>query len=164
MDVKKLVLKSVDFRYFLSKVLWAGIFMVIALFLAIAAVNDVATRMTAITCFILFISIILYCAIRIILLFACSKDSRLYTADVLEVHNKHFALLLRSRSYSYSFTLTIHKDDGSSFTAETSAVFKHTEFSSTYFGNYVNETLQVLYNPKNKTVIVVGTLDPEQST
>lgn len=162
MDVKKLVSKSVDFRYYCSGLLCCGIFMVIFLTFAIVSVNDVATRMTAIIFIFLLITVILYCAVKIILLFVASTDSYIYTADVLEVHNKHFALFLHS--HSYSFTLTIHKDDGSAFTAETAAVFRHTDFTSTYFGNYVNKTLQVLYNPKNKTVIVVGTLDPEQST
>ncbi len=162
MDVKKLVSKSVDFRYYCSGLLCYGIFMVIFLTLAIVSVNDslVSARLASITGFILLIPFIFYCAIRIILLFAGSKNYYIYTADVLEVHNEHFALF----RHSCSFTLTIHKDDGSDFTSGTSGIFKASDFSSTYFGNYVNKTLKVLYNPKNKTVIVVGTLDPEQST
>lgn len=162
MGVKKLVSKSVDFRYFLSGLLWFGISMVIFLTLAIVLSSTDsagALRMAATFLLIFLIPVTLYYAIRIILLFVDSKDSYIYTADVLEVHDEHFALFR-----SCSFTLTIPKDDGSAFTSETSSVFKTTDFSSTYFGNYVNKTLQVLYNPKSETVIVVGELNSERST
>lgn len=155
MNFKKMITKSLDFQYFLIGALWFGgatLFLgIIAIALSIANISHPAFMTATLFLFIFLIPITLYYILRIILLYVNVNSCILYTATPKEVHNNPISLWR-----SCYFTFEIQKEDGSTLTAESSAVFKHSEWSSAYFGNYVNKPLQILYNPKNETLIVLG--------
>ncbi len=155
MNIKKMIRKSLDFQYFLIGVLWFGgaafFFGIIAIALSLADISQPAFMNATLFLLIFLIPITLYYILRIILLYVNANSCLLYAATPKEVHNNPISLWR-----ACYFTFEIPQENGSTLTVESSAVFKHSEYSSAYFGNYINKTLQILYNPKNEMVIVLG--------
>lgn len=155
MNIKKLISKSVDFKYFFGGLLWFGIcgfiFLIISIILSRTDPSTSAWAIVTIFLCIFLIPLIVYYIVRIALLFIHTKDCCLYSANIIEVRNNHFSLFR-----ACSFVLEIYKNDGSTFTAETASVFKTSDLTSTYFGNFINKPVQVLYNQKSELLIVIS--------
>ncbi len=155
MDIKKMVVSSVDFKYLVHQLLWFGISCILFAVLAIIPPsNDSNTlHIASIVLLIPLVPITIYYIVRIILLFTDLDHYKPYTAISKEVPP---ALLSLTRSCA--FVLEIKDEDGNVFTAQSKQIFSTRSISSLYFGSYLNKPLQVLYHTKTGGVIVVGEL------
>lgn len=155
MNVKKLISKSLDLKYFATGLIWFStaciLFAVLAIVLSVTNSSLSALRIASTFLLIFLVPVTVYYIVRIVLLYVNTQDYQLYTATSTEVHNNHLSLWR-----SCYFVLEVSRDDGSTFTAESCSIFRTSDFSSSYFGNYIHKPLQVLYNSKNETIIVIG--------
>ena len=154
MDPKKRMRRTLDFEYCAIGLLWFGgmglFFGATAIGLAVAKTAESALAICSAFLLMFVIPISVYYIIRMVLLCKGAKDCILCTATCKEVHNPELSLWR-----ACYFTLEVTKPDGTAFEIDTSAVFKHSELSNSFFGDYLNKPLQVLYNPKGEWVAVL---------
>lgn len=155
MNTRKLICKTVDFKYFLNGLIWFGsaclFFGILSLIISIY--NDKQSALSIASSFLLLflIPVTIYYIVRIIFLFRHAQDYVVYSAKTIKADSCVLSLWR-----SHSFQLEITKEDNETFTAETNGVFHSSVLSSCYFGNYFNQPLQVLYNPNTQTPLVVA--------